>query len=107
LLSIVPWAGTGSTIVEAGTQTKHSMRVKAHDPAQHTLLFGHYMEERYLRMRAGTFAVELAAGRIAAIDPAPDLQNAMARIVALPMAASPADALIWIQNAASQQRLIK
>lgn len=99
LLSIVLLPGGWFTIVEAGTQTKHWMRVRAYYPAQHLVLFGHYMEERFLKIRVAGFASELAAGRIAAIDPAPDLQNAIARIAALPLAAEPVGTLNWIQGA--------
>ncbi|NKF21827.1 DUF1631 family protein [Solimonas marina] len=98
LLSIVLLPGAWYTIIEAGTQTRHWVRVKAYYPTQHSLLLGHYMEERYVKMRTAAFATELAAGRIAAIEPSPDLQQALARIVTLPFEAEPLGALQWVQG---------
>lgn len=98
LLSIVLLPDGWFTVLDATTQTKHWVRVKAYYPAQHSVLLGHYMEARFLKLRTGVFATELSAGRIAAIDPAPELQNAIARIVSLPIAAEPAGAIVWSQG---------
>lgn len=98
LLSIVLLPDGWFTVLDASTQTKHWVRVKAYYPAQHSVLLGHYMEARFLKLRTGVFATELGAGRIAAIDPAPELQNAIARIVSLPLAAEPAGPIVWSQG---------
>ncbi|WP_169729311.1 DUF1631 family protein [Solimonas soli] len=98
LLSIVLLPGAWFTLYESGAQTKHWVRVKAYYPAQQSVLLGHYMEERFISMRALVFATELAEGRLAAIDPAPELQTAIARIAALPFTREPASALGWLQN---------
>lgn len=97
LLSIVLLPDGWFTVLDATTQTKHWVRVKAYYPAQHSVLLGHYMEARFVKLRAHVFATELSAGRIAAIDPAPELQNAIARIAALAIAVEPAGAIVWSQ----------
>lgn len=104
LLSILLVPGGWFTLVDTATQTKHWMRVRAYYPAQNAVLFGHYMEERYLRLRATSFATDLAEGRAAAIDPSPELQNAIGRIATLPFERS-SEALAWIdgQDANAQQ----
>src|SRR3546814_14417413 len=78
------------TVLDATTQTKHWVRVKAYYPAQHSVLLGHYMEARFLKLRTGVFATEMGAGRIAASAPAPELPNDLARLVALPITPGPA-----------------
>lgn len=98
LLSIVLLPGAWFTLYELETQTKHWVRVTAYYPTQQSILLGHYMEERYISLRSTVFATELAEGRIAAIDPAPELQNIIARIAALPFTREPASALAWTQN---------
>jgi hypothetical protein len=97
LLSIVLLPDGWFTVLDATTQTKHWVRVKAYYPAQHSVLLGHYMEERFLKLRTDVFATELCAGRIVAIDPAPELQNAIARIATLPIAHASAGPLTWTQ----------
>src|SRR3546814_637601 len=64
LLSIVLLPDGWFTVLDATTQTKHWVRVKAYYPAQHSVLLGHYMEARFLKLRTGVFATELGAGRI-------------------------------------------
>ncbi|MFT4047053.1 MAG: DUF1631 family protein [Solimonas sp.] len=98
LLSIVLLPGAWFTLYESGTQTKHWVRVKAYYPAQQSVLLGHYMEERFISMCTLVFATELADGRMVAIDPVPEMQTAIARIVALPLTREPASALGWLQN---------
>jgi len=97
LLSIVLLPDGWFTVLDATTQTKHWVRVKAYYPAQHSVLLGHYMEERFLKLRTDVFATELCAGRIVAIDPAPELQNAIARIATLPIARTASGPLTWTQ----------
>lgn len=101
LLSIVLVPGAWFTLLDAAAQTKHWVRVRAYYPAQQSVLLGHYMEERFLNLRSGVFASELAAGRIAAIDPAPELQAAIARLAALPFEREPLQALSWVQSTTS------
>ncbi|NGY04473.1 DUF1631 domain-containing protein [Solimonas terrae] len=98
LLSIVLLPDGWFTVLDASTQTKHWVRVKAYYPAQHSVLLGHYMEPRFLKLRTAVFATELCAGRIVAIDPAPELQNAIARIATLPITPEPAGPVVWAQT---------
>jgi hypothetical protein len=79
---------------EPAAQTKHWVRVKGYYPVQNAVMFGHYMEERFLRIRASAFATDLVEGRAAPIDPSPELQTAIARIAELPFERT-ADALVW------------
>lgn len=101
LLSIVLVPGGWFTLLDAAAQTKHWVRVRAYYPTQQSVLLGHYMEERFLNLRSGVFASELAAGRIAAIDPAPELQAAIARIAVLPFEREPLQVLSWVQSTTS------
>lgn len=94
LLSILLVPGGWFTVWEPSTQTKHWVRVKGYYPGQNSVMFGHYMEERFLRMRATAFAADLVEGRAAAIDPSPELQNAIARIAELPFERI-TDAIVW------------
>lgn len=94
LLSILLVPGGWFTVWEPSTQTKHWVRVKGYYPGQNNVMFGHYMEERFLRMRATAFAADLVDGRAAAIDPSPELQNAIARIAELPFDRV-SDAIVW------------
>lgn len=94
LLSILLVPGGWFTVWEPSTQTKHWVRVKGYYPGQNNVMFGHYMEERFLRMRATAFAADLVDGRAAAIDPSPELQNAIARIAELPFDRI-SDAIVW------------
>lgn len=84
LLSIILIPGGWFTVWDAGEKTKHWMRVRSYYPTQNAVLFGHYMEERYLRLSAHAFASDLVEGRTAAIDPSRELQNAIDRLAELP-----------------------
>jgi hypothetical protein len=94
LLSILLVPGGWFTVWEPAAQTKHWVRVKGYYPVQNAVMFGHYMEERFLRIRASAFATDLVEGRAAPIDPSPELQTAIARIAHLPFEHS-SDALVW------------
>lgn len=94
LLSILLVPGGWFTVWEPATQTKHWVRVKGYYPLQNAVMFGHYMEERFLRLRASAFASDLIEGRAAPIDPSPELQATIARIAHLPFERA-ADALVW------------
>lgn len=80
LLGILLVPGGWFTLWDAHAKAKHWVRVKAYYPAQNSVLFSHYMEERFLRLRASAFATALIDERAHAIDPAPELQNAIARL---------------------------
>ncbi|MES0874418.1 DUF1631 family protein [Sinimarinibacterium thermocellulolyticum] len=94
LLSILLVPGGWFTVWEPAAQTKHWVRVKGYYPVQNAVMFGHYMEERFLRMRATAFATDLIEGRAAPIDPSPELQAAVARIAELPFERG-SDVLVW------------
>lgn len=97
LLSILLVPGGWFTLWDPQSQTKHWLRVKSYYPAQNAVVFGHYMEERYLRMHATAFATDLVEGRAAAIDPAAELQSAIARISDLPFERV-SDPIEWTQG---------
>ncbi|MEQ1437795.1 DUF1631 family protein [Fontimonas sp. SYSU GA230001] len=80
LLSILLVPGSWFTLWEPVAQTKHWVRVKGYYPVQNTVMFGHYMEERFLQLRATALATALVDGSAAPIDPSPELQSAIARI---------------------------
>ncbi|MGB0218253.1 MAG: DUF1631 family protein [Sinimarinibacterium flocculans] len=94
LLSILLVPGGWFTVWEPATQTKHWVRVKGYYPVQNAVMFGHYMEERFLRIRASAFATDLIEGRASPIDPSPELQAAVARVAELPFERG-SDALVW------------
>jgi hypothetical protein len=94
LLSILLVPGGWFTVWEPAAQTKHWVRVKGYYPVQNAVMFGHYMEERFLRVRATAFATDLIEGRASPIDPSPELQAAVARIAELPFERQ-SDALVW------------
>lgn len=94
LLAILLVPGSWFTVWEPVTQTKHWVRVKGYYPAQNAVMFGHYMEERFLRIRATAFATGLVEGLAAPIDPSPDLQSAIARVGELPFERA-ADPIVW------------
>lgn len=94
LLSILLVPGGWFTVWEPAAQTKHWVRVKGYYPVQNAVMFGHYMEERFLRVRATAFATDLIEGRASPIDPSPELQAAVARISELPFERG-SDALVW------------
>ncbi|HEX4894884.1 MAG TPA: DUF1631 family protein [Solimonas sp.] len=95
LLSIVLIPGAWFTVWDSGEQKRHWMRVRAYYPSQNLVLFAHYMDERYFRLRATAFATDLIDGRSAAIDPAPELQQAIARMSAARFPHE-SDPVIWV-----------
>jgi hypothetical protein len=97
LLSILLVPGGWFTLWDPQTQTKHWLRVKSYYPVQNAVVFGHYMEERFLRLHATAFATDLVEGRAAAIDPAAELQSAIARISDLPFERV-TDPIQWTQG---------
>ena len=94
LLSILLVPGAWFTLWDPAAQTKHWVRVRGYYPAQDNVMFGHYMEERYLRMRATAFATALVEGHASAIDPSPELQSAIARLAELPFERT-TDSIVW------------
>ena len=95
LLSIILIPGGWFTVWDPGEKTKHWMRVRSYYPAQNAVLFGHYMEERYLRLSAHAFASDLVEGRTAAIDPSRELQNAIDRLAELPFPRQ-SESVVWV-----------
>ncbi|MEW6166579.1 MAG: DUF1631 family protein [Pseudomonadota bacterium] len=94
LLSILLVPGGWFTVWEPTAQCKHWVRVKGYYPAQNAVMFGHYMEERFLRIRGTAFATELIEGRASPIDPSPELQTAVARLAHLPFERA-RDPIVW------------
>lgn len=84
LLSIVLIPGGWFTVWDSGEKLKHWMRVHSYYPSQNTVMFVHYMDERYLRLPADAFATDLIEGRTAAIDPSRELQDAIDRLAEVP-----------------------
>lgn len=80
LLSILLVPGGWYTVFDAVAGIKHWVRVRGYYPAQNAVMLGHYMEDRYLRVRASAFATDLVEGRAVPIDPSSDLQGAIARL---------------------------
>ncbi len=97
LLSIMLIPGGWYTVWDAGEKTKHWMRVRSYYPTQNAVLFGHYMEERYLRLSAHAFATDLIEGRTAAIDPSRELQNAIDRLAELPFPRV-SESVVWVSS---------
>lgn len=95
LLSIILIPGAWFTVWDPGEQTKHWMRVRGYYAAQNTVLFAHYMEERFLRLHANAFATDLVEGRTAAIDPSRELQNAIERLAEVPFPRA-SEAVVWV-----------
>ncbi|MFA5939189.1 MAG: DUF1631 family protein [Sinimarinibacterium sp.] len=94
LLAILLVPGSWFTVWEPVTQTKHWVRVKGYYPPQNAVMFGHYMEERFLRVRATAFATALIEGLAAPIDPSTELQSAIARVAELPFERA-SDPIVW------------
>ncbi len=95
LLSIILIPGAWFTVWDPGEQTKHWMRVRGYYPTQNTVLFAHYMEERYLRLHANAFATDLVNGQTAAIDPSRELQSAIDRLAEVPFPRQ-SEAVVWV-----------
>ncbi|MFA5937859.1 MAG: DUF1631 family protein [Sinimarinibacterium sp.] len=98
LLSILLVPNTWYTLVDGDTATKHWVRVKTHYPAQHVVLFSHYMEPRFVRWRTTSLAAGLIDGRASLIDPSPELHSALARLKQIPFAHTH-DPLEWTSEA--------
>ncbi|QHS09674.1 DUF1631 family protein [Sinimarinibacterium sp. NLF-5-8] len=97
LLSVLLVPGAWFTLWEPSTQTKHWLRLRSYYPAQNGVLFAHYMEPRVLSLRGSTFATELVEGRALPIDPEPEVQVAVARLLKLPFARETA-AWAWVAD---------
>ena len=95
LLSIVLIPGGWFTVWDEGEKIKHWMRVHSYYPSQNTVMFVHYMDERYLRLPANAFATDLIQGRTAAIDPSRELQNAIDRLLEIPFQRA-SEAVVWV-----------
>jgi hypothetical protein len=98
LLSILLVPATWYTIYDAVAGSKHWVRVKAFYPERSTVLFEHYMEPRFMRLRANAFATIVSDGHATPIDASPDLQRAIARIRELPFEHA-SDRLVWAEPA--------
>ena len=80
LLFIILVPGGWFTILDPASNVKYWVRVKSYYPTHNSVVLGHYMEERFLSLRATSFAADLVEGRAAVIDPSPELQRAIARV---------------------------
>lgn len=97
LLSILLVPSTWYTLVDQD-KTKHWVRVKSYYPAQNAVLFSHYMEPRYIRLRATTFATSLVEGLAAPIEPSAELRSAAKRIGHIDFPRS-SEAIVWTASA--------
>jgi hypothetical protein len=91
-LILVP--GVWCTIIDPAAGKKYWVRVKSYYPTHNSVALSHYMEERFLSLRATSFATDLVEGRAAVIDPSPELQEAIAKIAGLPFARE-TEPLVW------------
>ncbi len=94
LLSILLVPGGWYTVMDAAAGVKHWVRVRGYYPTQNAVMLGHYMEDRYLRVRATAFATDLVEGRATPIDSSSDLQGAIARLANVDFERG-SDRLIW------------
>ncbi len=94
LLSILLIPGGWYTVLDPLAGIKHWVRVRGYYPQQNAVMLSHYMEDRYLRVRATAFATDLVEGRAMPIDPSSDLQGAIARLGDIEFERG-ADRLIW------------
>lgn len=99
LLSIFLIPSTWYTLIDQD-KTKHWVRVKSYYPAQNTVLFSHYMEPRYIRLRATSFATCLVEGQANPIEPSAELRSAAARLgeVEFPRTS---EAIVWTDEASA------
>jgi hypothetical protein len=91
-LILVP--GVWCTIIDPAAGKKYWVRVKSYYPTHNSVALSHYMEERFLALRATSFATDLVEGRAAVIDPSPELQEAIAKIAGLAFARE-TEPLVW------------
>ncbi|HEY1075127.1 MAG TPA: DUF1631 family protein [Fontimonas sp.] len=94
LMSILLVPGGWYTIMDAAAGVKHWVRVRGYYPTQNAVMLGHYMEDRYLRVRATAFATDLIEGRATPIDSSSDLQGAIARLANVDFERA-SDRLVW------------
>jgi hypothetical protein len=94
LLFIVLVPGGWFTLWDPAAQTKYWLRVKSYYPSHNSVVLGHYMEERFLSLRATSFATALVEGRATVVDPSPELREALARVAGLPFTRE-TEALLW------------
>lgn len=91
-LILVP--GVWCTIIDPTAGKKYWVRVKSYYPTHNSVALSHYMEERFLTMRATSFATDLVEGRAAVIDPSPELQDAIGKIGEIQFARE-TEPLVW------------
>ncbi len=94
LLSILLIPGGWYTVLDAADGIKHWVRVRGYYPQQNAVMLSHYMEDRYLRVRATAFATALIEGHAMPIDPSSDLQGAIARLGSIEFERG-SDLLVW------------
>jgi hypothetical protein len=94
LLFLILVPGVWCTIIDPTASKKYWVRVKSYYPTHNTVALSHYMEERFLSLRATSFATDLVEGRAAVIDPSPELQEAIARIGEIPFTRE-TEPLVW------------
>ncbi|MDP9140793.1 MAG: DUF1631 domain-containing protein [Pseudomonadota bacterium] len=94
LLSILLIPGGWYTVLDPAAGIKHWVRVRGYYPQQNAVMLSHYMEDRYLRVRATAFATDLIESRVMPIDPSSDLQGAIARLTNIEFERG-SDLLIW------------
>ncbi len=99
LLFLILVPGVWCTIIDPTVGKKYWVRVKSYYPTHNSVALSHYMEERFLSLRATSFATDLVEGRAAVIDPSPELQDAIARIADIPFTRE-TEPLVWTTLAA-------
>jgi hypothetical protein len=99
LLFLILVPGVWCTIIDPTAGKKYWVRVKSYYPTHNSVALSHYMEERFLSLRATSFATDLVEGRAAVIDPSPELQDAIARISQIPFTRE-TEPLVWTTLAA-------
>jgi hypothetical protein len=94
LLFLILVPGVWCTIIDPSAGKKYWVRVKSYYPTHNSVALSHYMEERFLSLRATSFATDLIEGRAAVIDPSPELQEAISRIGSIPFTRE-TEPLVW------------
>jgi len=94
LLFLILVPGVWCTIIDPAAGKKYWVRVKSYYPTHNSVALSHYMEERFLTLRATSFATDLVEGRAAVIDPSPELQDAIAKIAGIPFSRE-TEPLVW------------
>lgn len=94
LLFLILVPGVWCTIIDPAAGKKYWVRVKSYYPTHNSVALSHYMEERFLTLRATSFATDLVEGRAAVIDPSPELQDAIGKIAEIPFSRE-TEPLVW------------